>query len=151
MKKETRNFIIFIVVSMVLILAIVIPFVIKNKKEDERLKETFSKIGNSATEYVEETESSNSHLNEFTYNTEIGEVEYKPVITLEMYNRIEKGMTKEEVISILGKEDNTISEDEGESYLIEYGDSFLKKGYWIQFTIDNRTNQVVNKNEVGLK
>lgn len=151
MKKETRNFIIFIVVSIILILAIAIPIIVKNQKEDEKIKETFSKIGNSATEYVQEKENSNSHLNEFTYNSETGEVDYKPSITLEMYNRIEKGMTKEEVVSILGKEDNTISKKEGESYLIEYGDSFLKKGYWIQITIDNKTGKVIDKYEVGLR
>lgn len=78
MNKDTRDSIIFVIVGIVLILAIVIPIAIKNKKENDKLKESFSTIGNSATEYVKEKEKTKSHLNEFSYNYATGEVDYNP-------------------------------------------------------------------------
>lgn len=151
MSKDTRNSIIFTIVGIIIVLVIIIPIAINHNKENEELKNTFSTIGNSAKEYVEGKENANSHIDEFSYNNTTGEVEYHPTITLEMYNRIEEGMTKEEVISILGKEDSIFGEDEGENYIIEYGDSLLKKGYWIHFTMDRKTNKVINKKQVGLE
>ncbi len=151
MNKDIRNSIIFVIIGIIIVLAIIIPIAIKHNKENEELKKSFSTIGNSAKEYVEEKENVKSHIDEFSYNNTTGEVEYHSAITLEMYNRIEEGMTKEEVIAILGKEDAILGEGEGENYIIEYGDSLLKKGYWIHFTMERKTNKVINKKQVGLE
>ncbi len=151
MDKETKKSIIFVVVGIIIVLAIILPIVINRNQENKRLKESFSRIGQAATDYIEDTKNANSYINDFSYDYTTGEVDYHPTITLEMYNRIKEGMTKEDVISILGKEDDILGKDEEEDYIIEYGDTFLSKGYWIHFTMDRKTNKVINKKQVGLK
>ena len=88
MDKETKNSIIFVVVGIIIILAIILPIVINRNQENKKLKESFSRIGQAATDYIEDTKNANSYINDFSYNYTTGEVDYHPTITLEMYNRI---------------------------------------------------------------
>lgn len=89
-----------------------------------------------------------SHLNEFTYNYETGEVEYRPTqITLEMYSRINEGMNEKEVIQILGVGEKLEGEN---TYMISWGDINMSKGYTIQI-IFNTNNEVISKSQIGLK
>lgn len=150
MSKDTKKIIIFIVIGIIIVLAIIIPIVIEYK-ENKDLERKLSNIGNGVREYVEEKENAKSHIDEFSYNYETGKAEYHPTITLEMYNRIKEGMTKEEVIEILGKEDNIIENDDSNNYIVEYGNSYLAKGYWVQVIIDKSTDKVVKKYNTGLE
>lgn len=151
MSKDTRNSIIFIIVCIIIVLVIIIPIAINHNKENKKLEDSFSTIGQASSDFMTGIDKADSYTNDFSYNYETGEVEYHPTITLEMYNRIEEGMTKQNVIDNLGKEDNIIENEESNSYIIEYGESYLTKGYWVQIIIDKETNKVLKKYQVGLK
>ena len=74
MKKDTKTLLIFILVCIVIILAIVIPNIIEKNK----IQKTFETMGEGASEFIEGINNAKSHLDEFTYNNETGEVEYHP-------------------------------------------------------------------------
>lgn len=134
----------------ILIIVVVILFVlISNYIENKKIKKTFDNIGNSSTDFISGIDNANSNLNEFTYNYNTGEVEYKiSKITLEMYNRIEEGMRQEELISILGKYENKL--DGENTYILDWGDSNMSKGYWIR-VIFSKDGNVISKSQIGLK
>lgn len=135
-----------IIVICILIYTLTINY-IKNKET----KESLTNIANSATNFISGIEKAQSHLNEFSYNYETGQAEYKPSkITLEMYNKIKEGMKEEELSSILGKCDNKLQGEE--TYIMEWGNSYspVYGGYWIQIVLDTN-NTVMSKNQVGLK
>ncbi len=135
----------------ILIIAIILSFIIITilVNSNKKLQDNLSSIGSSASDYINEIDNAQSHLNEFTYDSSSGIVNYTPSsITLEMYNRIDNGMSENEVISILG----TGEKMEGEStYLISWGTSNMSKGYWIQIVFDSSTNNVISKSQIGLK
>ena len=92
-----------------------------------------------------------SHLDEFTYNNETGEVEYHPEITLDKYEQIEEGMTEETVTSILGEGEKT--ETNGSNgFLITWGELNIWEPpyYVIQITFDS-SKKVVSKQQMGLE
>ena len=106
-------------------------------------------MGEGFSDYYDNKKNITSHLNEFTYNYETNESEYKPkIITLEIYNRIKEGMTQEEVILNLGKYDNKLNGEN--TYMLEWGNSNMSKGYWISI-IFNKEGTVVSKSQIGLK
>ena len=74
MKKDTKELILFIVICIVIILAVVIPNIIQQNKT----KKTFETMSEGANEYYEGIDNAQSHLDEFVYNNETGEVEYHP-------------------------------------------------------------------------
>jgi len=134
---------------IVIIIVVILFILISNYIENQRMKKTFANIGNSATDFISGIDNANSHLNEFSYNYDSGEVEYRPSkITLQMYNRIEEGMKQEEIISVLGKYENKL---EGENtYILDWGDSNMSKGYWIR-VIFSKEGNVISKSQIGLK
>ena len=139
----------FWVVLVIVIICIV--FSIKYIIEQKELKQTAENIGRGASNYINGIENANSHLNEFSYNYETGKVEYKPSeINSEMYNRIKKEMTQEEVVSILGNYDNKL--DGENTYVLEWGNSYepINNGYWIQIVFD-MNKKVSSMYQMGLK
>ena len=95
-------------------------------------------------------ENTKSHLDDFSYNYETGDVEYHPNITLEMYDRIKEEMTQEAVVAILGKHENKL--DGENTYMLEWGNSYspITGGYWIQIVFD-QNEKVLSKSQTGLK
>lgn len=136
-----------IVIIVCVLLCIITVSYLKNK-ETEKVQ---SKIGEGASDYISGIDNAQSHIDEFSYNYETGEVEYKPSkITLEIYNRIKEGTTQEEVISILGKHEK---KSEGENtYMLEWGNSYapINNGYWIQIVFDTN-KKVLSKYQTGLE
>lgn len=134
-------------VIIVVIIALLASIIINQIKQEE-VEKTAQNIGNSATDFISEMDSAQSHLNEFSYNYKTGEVEYTPSkITLEMYNRINEGMSEKEVSQILGVGEKLQGEN---TYMISWGDMNMSKGYWIQITF-NSSNKVISKSQIGLK
>lgn len=133
------------------IILITIILVVGKVREERELDKTMQTIGNSASDYMKGIDNAKSHLDEFSYNNATGKVDYKPKITLEAYNKIKEGMTQEEIVEILGEQENRL---EGENtYILEWGDSYkpVTGGYWIQIVFDNKTNKVTNMSQVGLQ
>ena len=147
--KDKKN--IIIICLIIVIIGLVVYLVVNKIYRENETTKAMKNIGETAKDYVEGIKNAESHLNEFPYNNETGQVEYHPKITLEAYNRIKEEMTKEEVVAILGKEDNIIKNDNSNSYIVEYGESYLTKGYWVQIIIDKETNKVLKKYQVGLE
>lgn len=133
-----------------LAICLILYIIISNYIENRELKDSMSNIGEGASEFIEGINNAESHLDEFSYNYETGEVEYRPKkITLEMYNRIKEGMNQEDVVLNLGKYDNKMTGDN--TYILEWGDAEMKKGYWISIVFNKDTNTVFNKTQIGLK
>lgn len=125
-------------------ICIIVVILIVNNKEND----TVTSIGDGASGFIEGINNAQSHLNEFSYNYETGEVEYKPNnITLEMYNRVTEGMGEKEVIQILGNGERKNGDN---TYMITWGDLQMSKGYLIQIVFDENS-KVLNKNQLGLK
>ena len=125
-------------------ICLILYIIISNYIENRELKDSMSNIGEGASEFIEGINNAESHLDEFSYNYETGEVEYRPKkITLEMYNRIKEGMNQEDVVLNLGKYDNKMTGDN--TYILEWGDAEMKKGYWISIVFNKDTNTVFNK------
>ncbi len=134
-----------IVATICILLCIIIISYLKDKETEK----TQSKIGEGASDYISGIDNAQSHIDEFSYNYQTGKVEYKPSdITLEMYNRIKEGMTQEEVISILGKYETKL--DGENTYLLQWGESNMSKGYWISIVF-NKDETVSSKSQLGLK
>lgn len=121
-------------------------------KEQKQLEDTYKTIGESASDFYTGIEKADTHLDEFTYNYETGEVEYKPQADntwLEKYNSIEKGMTSSEVIQILGEGFITPGIDDTE-YFMNWGvNEGLIEGQII--TIQFNNEKVHLKTQIGLK
>lgn len=127
MKKKTKILIVLFVIVIICLIAFVFTRPRKTNEPSENIK---------------------SHINEFIYNNETGNVEYKPEITIEAYNKIQKGMTEKEVISILGTYDEKSKGDN--SYMIAYGKINMSNGYRIQIILDNKSQTVISKSQIGL-
>lgn len=135
--------------GITILIFIIIGVIIYTKLENKKLETTFKNMGEGFSDYYDNKKNTTSHLNEFTYNYETNECEYKPEkITLEMYNRIKEGMTQEDVILNLGKYNNKL--DGENTYMLEWGDSNISKGYWISIVF-NKEDTVVSKSQIGLK
>lgn len=128
------------------IVAIIITYLIRQNQ----ITDTIKNIGESSTEFYNGTQNAKSYLNDFTYNYETGKVEYRPsTITLEMYNRIKKGMSEDTVVSILGL-GNKLEPEEASTYIINWENS-SPNYYFIHITFDKATKEVISLNQVGLK
>lgn len=127
MKKKTKILIVLFVIVIICLIAFVFTRPRKTNEPSENIK---------------------SHINEFIYNNETGNVEYKPETTIEAYNKIQKGMTEKEVISILGTYDEKSKGDN--SYMIAYGKINMSNGYRIQIILDNKSQTVISKSQIGL-
>ncbi len=120
--------------------------------DNKKIKKSVSNIGNGASDFIEGVDNAQSHLDEFSYNYDTGEVEYKPSkITLEMYNRIEEGMSQDEVVSILGKYEDMLNGEN--TYILEWGNEYspVHNGYWIQITFNVNEKNVLKKYQIGLE
>jgi len=118
-------------------------------QEEIRLTNSFKNIAKGFEEYYQQKENTTSHLNDFSYNYETGEVEYKhSTITLEMYNRIQEGMERKKVEDILGKGRETPGIDE-KSYYLNWGlTEGLKDNQVI--VIEFYNDKVTGKTQLGL-
>lgn len=138
---------------IILFITIIVVVSIVQIQKNKNLEKEIETIGESSLNYYNGINKANSHLNEFTYNYETGQVEYKPEkITLEMYNRIKSEMLEDEVTQILGMGEKT--EIEGaNSYIITWGDLNLSNPpyYRIQIIFDKKTQTVISFNQIGLK
>lgn len=63
---------------LVIIILISISFGINSYIENKKIEETFSHMGNGASDYIKGIDNSQSHLNEFSYNNITGTVDYNP-------------------------------------------------------------------------
>lgn len=146
-KVVTRICIVAIILSIAVIIGTIIYFKINENKDT---KEAFESMGNAATNFITGIDTANSHLNDFEYNYETGEVEYnKKKLTLENYNKIKIGMSEAEVEKILG-EGEKLSPAEGNTYLINWideDDTFCR----IQIVFDKNTKTVSTMLQVGLE
>lgn len=146
-KVVTRICITAIILSIAVIIGTIIYFKINENKDT---KEAFESMGNAATDFITGIDTANSHLNDFEYNYETGEVEYnKKKLTLENYNKIKIGMSEAEVKEILG-EGEKLSPIEANTYLINWideNDTFCR----IQIVFEKNTKTVLNIYQIGLE
>ena len=146
-KVVTRICIVAIILSIAVIIGTIIYFKINENKDT---KEAFENMGNAATDFITGIDTANSHLNDFEYNYETGEVEYnKKKLTLENYNKIKIGMSEAEVKEILG-EGEKLSPIEANTYLINWideNDTFCR----IQIVFEKNTKTVLNIYQIGLE
>lgn len=135
-----------------LIVIIILAICWKAHIEKKEVEKTVSNIGKSATDFLNDTDNAESHLEEFSNNYKDEVVEYKPSkITLDKYETIKEDMEEEEVISILGQYDKR---NDGENtFLLEWGNSYspVYDGYWIQIIFNNKDKKVLSKSQIGLK
>lgn len=139
--------------GIVFLILLIVAFEVYEYIEQQKTIKTWQKIGEAINEEMEKdtrVAETKTHLDEFSYNYVTDEVEYHPIITLEMYNRIKEGMAQEEVISILGKQENKL--DGENTYVLEWGNSYkpVTGGYWIQIVFDKKTSKVTNMSQTGL-
>jgi hypothetical protein len=135
-----------IIIITIIVLTLILQYISQKQVED-----SVANIGNAMTEFYTGIERANTHLDEFTYNYETGEVKYKPSkITLEMFNKVKDGMKKSEVIAILGNGDELHTE-ESKTYMMTWGNLDLDKApyYRIQI-IFNENNEVISSSQLGL-
>lgn len=146
-KVVTRICIVAIILSIAVIIGTIIYFKINENKDT---KEAFENMGNAATNFLTGIDTANSHLSDFEYNYETGEVEYnKKKLTLENYNKIKIGMSEAEVEKILG-EGEKLSPTEANTYLINWIDennTFCR----VQIVFDKKTNTVLNMYQTGIE
>ena len=118
-------------------------------KEQKQLEDTYKTIGESASDFYTGIEKADTHLDEFTYNYETGEVEYKTDTSwLDKYEQIKVGMSKEEVEQILGEGFKTPDIENGSFYLNWGEGQGLNKGQVI--TIHFTNNKVTNKTQLNI-
>lgn len=138
--------------TILLIICIILYVAISFYMENKRLKESTTNIGDGASDFIEGINNAQSHVNEFSYNNATGKAEYKPSkITLEMYNKIQEGMSQEEVLLILGQYEDILNGEN--TYTLEWGNEYspMYDGYWIQITFDINKKEVLKKYQYGLK
>lgn len=134
----------FWLIIVIIVIAIIVGIKYYNDKKEEEKWEAFAE---GMTSYYEGIEDAEGYLDDFSYNYITEEVEYNPkTITLEMFNRIQKGMTEEEVIEILGIGEK-ITTDELSTYIINWE----KSNSMVQICFDKEDNKVIYANQVGLK
>ena len=140
----------FWLIIIVLILCAVIG--IREYKENKEIETKFKAMAEGMTEYYESVKKTESHLDEFTYNYTTGEVEYNPENNgswLEKYNSINKGMTVEQVVEILGEGYIAPVIDEI-TYFMNWGEKEgLEKGQIITIQFNNEI--VYLKTHIGLE
>lgn len=134
---------------IIVLIIVVIGIVAWKVQEEIKLKKTFENIGKGFKQYYQEKENTTSYLNDFSYNNETGEVEYKPsTITLDIYNKIIEGMERKEVEKILGKGRETPGIDE-KNYYLNWGlTEGLKEDQVI--VIEFYNDKVERKTQLGL-
>lgn len=134
---------------IIALIIIIIGFVVYKIQEEIRLTNSFKNIAKGFEEYYQQKENTTSHLNDFSYNYETGEVEYTPSnITIEMYNKIKEGMERKKVEEILGKGRETPNIEE-QSYYLNWGvEEGLKENQVI--VIEFYNNKVTGKTQLGL-
>lgn len=138
--------------TIILIICIILYVAISFYMENKRLKESITNIGDGASDFIEGINNAQSHVNEFYYNNTTGEAEYKPSkITLEMYDKIQEGMSQEEVVLILGQYEDILNGEN--TYTLEWGNEYspMYDGYWIQITFDINKKETLKKHQFGLK
>lgn len=137
-----------IIVTVIIASSTIILQCINKKKIEDNL----ANIGKEMTDFYSGIENANTHINEFTYNYETGQVEYKPVtITLEMYNRINNGMTEKEVINILGNGEK-LQPEKSAGFLINWGKLEIWEYPYFNIQINfNSSGEVISKSQLGLK
>lgn len=149
LKKKTtfyKKWWFWLIVISIIIISIMIIKWLENKK----IETSFENIGEGATDFIEGINDADSHLDEFTYNYETGEVEYKPQITIEKYNQIKEGMTQDEVINILG-DGEKLQPDGSEGFLMTWGDLNLSNSpYYCIHVIFDSSGKVSSKYQLGL-
>ena len=118
-------------------------------KEQKQLEDTYKTIGESASDFYTGIEKADTHLDEFRYNYETGEVEYKTDTSwLDKYEQIKVGMSKEEVEQILGEGFKTPDIEDGSFYLNWGEGQGLNKGQVITIYFTN--NKVTNKTQLNI-
>ena len=143
---------IIIIITIITALLIFLGSIIANEIiKQKRLNKMAYNMGKGAADFTAGIENAESYIDDFSYNYNTGEVEYHPNITLEMYNRINEGMSQDEVISILGNYDNKIDGDN--SYVLEWGNAYspVNDSHWIQIVLGSNTKTVLSKYQVGLQ
>lgn len=149
MKKILRKWWFWIIV---LIICSITYIAISSFVEGKKVKESISNIGNSASNFIDGVDNAQTHIDEFSYNNKTGKVEYRASkITLEMYNKIEEGMSQDKVISILGQYEDILNGEN--TYILEWGNEYsvVYDGYWIQITFNIDEKKVLRKHQFGLK
>lgn len=149
MKKTIKTWWFWVIIS---IICIMVCIAILYYVGDIKTEDSMSNIGKGATDFIEGIDNAKSHLNEFSYNYEKSEVEYKPLkITLEMYNRITEGMSQDEAVSILGQYEDILNGED--TYILEWGNEYapVYDGYWIQITFNTNEKRVLKKHQFGLE
>jgi len=148
MKEIIKKWWFWVVILLICIICYtIISSYIENKKQEKK----WNAMAEGFSSYFSDIDNAESQLDKFSYNYETGKVDYKSSkITLEKYNKIEKGMTEDEVIINLGSYDNKLNGEN--TYTLEWGNSYspLYDGYWVQITFNTKGN-VLNKNQVGLE
>ena len=136
-----------IIIIIGIILIVMINEIVENKEREKSMQ----RIAETMKDFMEETDNAKSHIDEFSYNYETGEVEYHPEITLESYDKIKEEIKKKNVINILGSGEK-IQSEESSGYLMTWGnlETWEFPYYCIQITFDS-TNKVISKNQIGLK
>ncbi len=137
---------------IIIAVCVIITILIIQYINQKQVEDSFKNIGSGALDYLTGINNAQSYLNDFTYNYETGEVEYKPsTITLEKFNRIKEGMKKNEVIAILGKGEELHTE-ESKTYMMTWGNlNMTETPYYIIQIIFNENDEVVMSSQLGLK
>jgi len=151
MKKVIKKWWFWLIIIIVII-AIIVGVCIKQYLENKELERKFEKMGEGASDFYKETQEAEGYLDNFTYNYSTGEVEYNPEKNdswLEKYNSINKGMTVEQVVEILGEGYIAPVIDEI-TYFMNWGEKEgLAEGQII--TIQFNNEMVYLKTHIGLE
>ncbi len=75
MKKIIKKWWFWLIIGIVIVTTILVVVKLIEEKE---IKEKFSNMGKSATDFTTGIDNAKSHLDEFRYNYETGKVEYTP-------------------------------------------------------------------------
>lgn len=150
MKKIIKQWWFWCIICLILI---VISIIIIKVNEEKQLEESINNVANGMNTFIENIDNAESYADDFYYNENTGEVEYIPnSLTMDKYNKISYGMTEKQVIEILGTGEKLMPQD-GNTYLITYGNLNLSKipYYYVTITFDKHNNTVASYNQLGLK
>lgn len=150
MKNILKKWWIWLIVLIVMAIAVTITVKVKSQRE---LEKSLNNVAEGMQDFIDGTDNANSHINDFYYDENTGEVIYIPnSLTLEKYSKVLYGMTEKEVIEILG-EGNKLAPEESSSYIITWGDLNIWNPpyYYVTITFDKQTNTVIDSSQLGLK